>query len=73
MNIVGYQLSSQTWLGEDKVQMNLKVMASEDLGISLPLTLRNVNGEWKVVVFNLRDKNGAVKELEFINAPPRDD
>jgi hypothetical protein len=73
MNIVGYQLLSQTWLAEDKVRMTLKVMASEELGISLPLTLRNINGEWKVVVFNLRDKNGAVTELEFINASPRGD
>jgi regulator of replication initiation timing len=70
MPIAGYKILSQSWLATDKVRVDLGVMAGEDYGISFPFTLRNVNGEWKLVLFNIRDKHGAVTEIEPIKDSP---
>ena len=39
-------------------------------GIAVPLTLRNVNGEWKIVVFNVRDGEGKVTNLNVFGTLP---
>src|SRR5438876_51333 len=39
-------------------------------GIAVPLTLRNVNGEWKIVVFNVRDAEGKVTNLNVFGTRP---
>src|SRR6185437_6858162 len=68
--ITGYKILSQSWLGPDKVQVELETVVKDKLGISAPMTLRKINGEWKLVVFNVRDQHGNVSELEFITTPP---
>ena len=70
MNVAGYRILSQSPLAPDKVRVDLEVLASEEFGISLPFTLRKVNGEWKLVVFNVRDKHEAVTEVELVNESP---
>jgi len=39
-------------------------------GIAVPLTLRNVNGEWKIVVFNVRDEAGKVTRRSVFGTRP---
>jgi hypothetical protein len=70
MDITGYKILSQTWLASDKIQVELQLMAAGGFGISAPFTLRNINGEWKLVAFNVRDGQGKVKGVEFIKDPP---
>lgn len=70
MNIAGYKILSQSSLAPDKLRMDLEVMASEEIGISVPFTLRKVNGEWKVVVFNVRNEYGAITGQAIVNKSP---
>jgi hypothetical protein len=65
----GYKILSQNWLVSDKVQVELEVLEDGGLGISAPFTLQNINGEWKVVVFNNRDKNGNFIQIGFTDDP----
>ena len=69
MDITGYKILSQTWLASDKVQVELQLMVDGGLGFSAPFTLRNTDGEWKLVAFNVRDKQGKVSKLEFMKEP----
>ena len=39
-------------------------------GFAVPLTLRNVKGEWKIVVFNVRDEEGKVTNLGVFGTRP---
>ena len=39
-------------------------------GIAVPLTLRKVNGKWKIVVFNVRDAEGKVTNLYVFGTRP---
>ena len=39
-------------------------------GFAVPLTLRNVKGEWKIVVFNVRDAEGKVTNLGVFGTRP---
>lgn len=72
VGITGYKILSQTWLASDKVQMELQMSVGQGaVGISLPFTLRKVGEEWKLVVFNVRDQQGKVSQLEFVNRFPR--
>jgi hypothetical protein len=68
--VSGYKILSETWLTPDKVQVELSVSGNHQMGISAPLVLRNVNGEWKLVVFNVRDADGKFNHLGFINDSP---
>jgi hypothetical protein len=38
-------------------------------GVTIELTLHNVNGEWKFVVFNVRDANGKVMAVSLGTKP----
>jgi hypothetical protein len=65
-NVTAYKILSENWLAPDKVQVVLNAsMGSSGLGLSIPLTLRNVNGEWKLVIFNIRDANGNANDVRF--------
>jgi len=67
--VAGYKILSETWLAPDKVQVELSASFS-NMGISVPFTLRNINGEWKLVVFNVRDADGKWNHLGFNNESP---
>jgi len=56
---------SQTMLSPDEALLEVNLQFRErSEGISLPLTLRKVNGVWKLVVFNVRDPaNGKVEKI----------
>jgi hypothetical protein len=70
-NVIGFKILSETWLAPDKVQVELSETVSKNgLGISLPFTLRNVNGEWKIEVFNARNVDGKVSSIEFFKESP---
>jgi hypothetical protein len=69
-DIMGYKILSQTWLASDKVSMELQMITTGGIGMSAPFTLRKVDGEWKLVTFNIRDSQGKVNRLEFIQNPP---
>jgi hypothetical protein len=66
MDITGYKILSQTWLASDKAQVELQILGAGGLGMSGPFTLRKVDGEWKLVVFNVHDGDGKVSRLEFV-------
>ncbi len=69
--VAGYKIISETWLAPDKVQVELDAsMGSGGMGVSIPFTLRNVNGEWKLEVFNVRDADGKFNHLGFVNESP---
>lgn len=70
MDITGYKILSQTWLASDKVEVELQLMVDGGLGLTAPFTLRNTDGEWKLVAFNIRNKEGKVNRLEFMKNPP---
>ena len=70
MDVAGFKILSQTWLASDKVQVELQLLVEGGLGISAPFTLRNVDGEWKLVAFNKRDNQGKVNRLEFVKDSP---
>ena len=63
----GYRIISETWLAPDKVQVELSASMDDGVGISIPFTLRNVNGEWKFVVFNVPNKDGQGSHVDFLN------
>lgn len=56
---------SQTMLSPDEALLEVNLQFRErGEGMSLPLTLRKVNGVWKLVVFNVRDPvNGRVEKI----------
>ena len=69
--VAGYKILSQTWIAADKVQLELNAKFGKGgLGVSVPFTMRNVNGEWKLTVFNVRDTDGKVNRLSFVNESP---
>ncbi len=69
--VAGYKILSETWLAPDKVQLELKAsFGNGGMGISIPFTLRNINGEWRLVVFNVRDQDGKWNRLGFVNESP---
>ena len=69
--IADYKILSQTQLSPDKVEVELNVTFGDSrMGISTPFTLQNINGEWKLVVFNVRDGNGKLNHLSFVNESP---
>jgi len=63
--IEGYKILSQSWLGPGKAQVELEVMANGGFRFGEVFTLRKINGEWKLVVFNVRDKDGTVRTVDF--------
>ena len=69
-DITGFKILSQTWLASDKVRVELQITDADGVGVSAPLTLRNIGGEWKLVVFNVRDAQGKVSMLDFMNKSP---
>jgi hypothetical protein len=69
-HIQGYKIVSQTWLASDKVQVELETEGRGGIGLLFPFTLRKVNGEWKLVVFNIRGKHGATGQLGFTEEAP---
>lgn len=69
-DITGFKILSQNWLASDKVQVELQILSAGGVGVSAPFTLRNIDGEWKLVVFNVRDKQGNVSQLDFFHATP---
>ncbi len=70
-DIAAFRVISETWLAPDKVQLELSVsMGKDGMGVSVPFTLRNVNGEWKLVVFNTRDSDGKLNGVGFFNRGP---
>jgi len=71
-NVTGFRILSETLLAPDKAQVELSVSYGKGgMGISVPLTLRNVNGDWKIVVFNVRSPDGKVSTVEFFKEPLR--
>jgi hypothetical protein len=68
--ISGFKILSETWLAPDKVQVELSAAIGKGgAGISVPMTLRKVNGEWKLMVFNSRGADGKVNSVEFFKEP----
>jgi hypothetical protein len=70
MNIVGYRILSQSSLASDKVRMELGILSTGGMGISFPITLRKIDSEWKLVLFNVRDRQGVLHELALIKEAP---
>ncbi len=64
-NIEGYKMLSQTWLAPDKAQVELEIEAHGGVGIVMSFIMRKIDGEWKLVVFNNRDKHGAFSHVGF--------
>lgn len=69
-NVISFKILSETWLASDKVQVELsQIVGKNGMGVSLPFTLKNVNGEWKIVVFNARSPDGKMSSVEFFKEP----
>jgi hypothetical protein len=70
--IEGYKVLSQTWLGPGLAQVELESMVGGGggAGVAETFTLRKVNGEWKLVVFNIRGKDGAVRTVDYWHEEP---
>jgi len=67
-DISGFRVLSETWLAPDKVQLELSAsVGGEGMAFSVPFTLKNVNGEWKLVLFNTRGDDGKVNSIGFFN------
>ncbi len=67
----GFKIISQTWMAADKVQLELNAkFGNGGAGVSVPFTMRNVNGDWKLIVFNVRDADGKANRLSFVNESP---
>ncbi|MGO9202650.1 MAG: sigma-70 family RNA polymerase sigma factor [Limisphaerales bacterium] len=58
-SVLEFKVVSQTVVSPDEVLLGMSALLSEAGGIVKTLTLRNVNGEWKMVLFNER-REGAV-------------
>jgi len=57
---------SQALLSPNEAVLVLNEQFGADgAGVSGPLTLRNIQGVWKVVVFNTRDADGKVTSLDL--------
>jgi len=62
---------SQKIVSPDEVELTVSRQWDQSgEGFAVPLTLRNVNGEWKIVVFNLRDAEGKVTNLNVFGTRP---
>lgn len=62
---------SQNWLSADKVKLQILVTGKEgNFGVAVPFTFRKVDGEWKMTIFNVRDKNGKINEVNFFGSNP---
>jgi len=62
---------SQKIVSPDEVMLTVsRQLDQSGKGIAVPLTLRNVNGEWKIVVFNVRDEEGKVTNLGVFGTRP---
>ena len=62
---------SQKIISPDQVVLTVSRQFDESgKGIAVPLTLRNVNGQWKIVVFNVRDEAGKVTRRSVFGARP---
>jgi len=64
---------SQTIVSPNEVVLTVARQLEESgRGLSAPVTLRNVNGEWKLVLFKVRDAAGKVIRLDLgTKLPPR--
>lgn len=51
---------SQTNISGDEVQLELYAQSAAGVGVSTAQTLRNVDGQWKFVLFNTRDADGKI-------------
>jgi len=51
---------SQTNVSTDEVQLELYAQSASGVGVSRAHTLRNVEGQWKLVLFNTRDADGKI-------------
>jgi len=66
--VPSFRILSENWLAPNKVQMEVNAaISSGGVGMSVPFTLLNVNGEWKIVVFNFRGTDGKVNDVGFFN------
>ena len=64
--VAGYRILSETWLAPDKVQVELSESEGNNgVSVAAPFILRNINGEWKLVVFNVRDTDGKHVQIGF--------
>ena len=62
---------SQKIISPDEVVLTVSRQFDESgKGIAVPLTLRNINGEWKIVVFNVRDEAGKVTRRSVFGTRP---
>jgi hypothetical protein len=61
----GYKILSQSLLSPGKAQLILEVEVHGGIGFVEVLNLRKINGEWKLVVFNVRDRQGDVRAVDF--------
>ncbi len=56
---------SQTNISGDEVQLELYAQSAQDLGVSRAITLRNVEGQWKFVLYNTRDADGRIHYVDL--------
>ena len=70
--IEGYKILSQTWLAPGLAQVELESMVGDGggAGFAETFTLRKVDSEWKLVVFNVRDKQGNVRTVDYWHEEP---
>ena len=75
--LASIKVLSQQMISSGEVQLEIQVKFAEnagvqnDMGISKVLTLRKVNGEWKLVVFFARDVEGKVSVNLGTKPPPQ--
>ena len=70
-SVSAFKVVSEIWQSPDKVQIRVICdMGESGLGIAVPFTLRNVSGEWKLILFNVRDANGTVQEVNYFEKKP---
>jgi hypothetical protein len=63
--LTGFRILSQTYLSPDVVQLELLAIWKNGEGMSLPLTLRRNNDDWKITVFTERNSDGTVNRLKL--------
>lgn len=69
-----FKVLSQNMVSPDETQVEIQAQLGANgnaasVGVTRTLTLRQVNGEWKLVVFNVRDADGKVTQLGFGTLP----
>jgi hypothetical protein len=67
-DVTDFRILSENWLTSDRVQVELSVRSAKasGVGMSIPLTFKNVNGEWKLVLFNIRNVDGQVTDVNVV-------